>query len=186
MPKTLQNALWIAGVLAFLYLAVEINGAEASTPDTQNPPALPTPASAIPTDGVIVNLCDYAEWPQMHTGHPISTMPVFPDTSQILPTIPPAQITSIGQANTYDFIHSNDFRSVKCNGKEYHLTKTQASVIKRLYEYHQKGIGSVHQDTLLEKADVYSTRIRDVFKGSKALGTLVISHGKGYFHLVHR
>lgn len=80
--------------------------------------------------------------------------------------------------------HSEDFRTISYQGHEYHLTLNQARVTERLLIAHQNKTPEVHQATLLEKLEIYSKRVRDVFKNSPALGTLIVKgEKKGTFRL---
>jgi hypothetical protein len=80
--------------------------------------------------------------------------------------------------------HSEDFRTVYCQGLEHHLTLNQARVVERLWLAYENKTPEVHQSTLLEKLEIYSRRVRDVFKNSTALGTLIVKGEKrGTFRL---
>jgi hypothetical protein len=82
------------------------------------------------------------------------------------------------------FRHSEDFRTIYHKGREYHLTLNQARIVERLWNAHQNKTPEVHQSTLLEKLEIYSRRVRDVFKNSPALYSLVIrGEKKGTFRL---
>ena len=79
---------------------------------------------------------------------------------------------------------SDDFGTVNKNGQEYHLTTNQARITERLWIALQNKTPEVHQSTLLESLEIYSKRVRDVFKNSPALGTLIVKgERKGHFRL---
>jgi hypothetical protein len=83
-----------------------------------------------------------------------------------------------------DFRYSDDFRTVTHNGREYHLTTSQSRVVEKLWEAYKNKTPEVHQATLLEKLEIYSKRIRDVFKNSPALNCLIVrGETKGTFRL---
>jgi hypothetical protein len=79
--------------------------------------------------------------------------------------------------------HSADFRSVHWFGADYTFTPTQAAVIRQLWEAWEDGTPGLGQETLLEGAGSTGDRLRDVFRGSPAWGTLVVPLGKGLFSL---
>jgi hypothetical protein len=79
--------------------------------------------------------------------------------------------------------HSADYRSVHWFGCDYTFTPTQAAVIRQLWEAWEDGTPGVGQETLLEGAGSTGDRLRDVFRGSPAWGTLVVPLGKGLFAL---
>jgi hypothetical protein len=79
--------------------------------------------------------------------------------------------------------HSPDYRSVHWFGCDYTFTPTQAAVIRQLWEAWEDGTPGVGQETLLEGAGSTGDRLRDVFRGSPAWGTLVVALGKGLFAL---
>lgn len=83
-----------------------------------------------------------------------------------------------------EFIHSDDFRTIRFQGMDYYLTLTQSRVVERLYSYYQQHIPEIHQDTLLENLEIHSKRLRDVFKNSPAWGTFILrGQKKGTFKL---
>ena len=69
---------------------------------------------------------------------------------------------------------SEDYRTVRKNGQEFHLTLNQARIVEKLWQAHTNKTPEVHQSTLLEKLEIYSTRLRDVFKNSEAFNSLVV------------
>jgi hypothetical protein len=79
--------------------------------------------------------------------------------------------------------HSADYRSVHWFGADYTFTPTQAAVIRQLWEAWEDGTPGLGQETLLEGAGSTGDRLRDVFRGSPAWGTLVVPLGKGLFAL---
>lgn len=78
---------------------------------------------------------------------------------------------------------TKDFRTVKVKQSEYKVSPTQGRVINRMWEYLNKGIHQVHQDTLLEDLGVYSNKMKDVFKNSPLWKSLVRPAGKGFYRL---
>jgi hypothetical protein len=109
--------------------------------------------------------------------------------NQVLMTMPQSEIYSYHSLNVrseslLELKHSEDFRTVCYQGKEYHLTLNQARVTERLLKAHQNKTPEVHQATLLENLEIYSKRVRDVFKNSPTWGTLIVKgEKKGTFRL---
>jgi hypothetical protein len=79
--------------------------------------------------------------------------------------------------------HCKDFRFVHWFGTDYTFTPTQAAVVRQLWEAWEDGTPGLGQETLLEGAGSTGDRLRDVFRGSPAWGTLVVPLGKGLFAL---
>ena len=99
-------------------------------------------------------------------------------------TLPESNLTSSEKSEpTPDLFITPDYRLVVVKGAEVKASPTQARVIARLWEYLQKGISKVHQDTLLEGLGIYSTKLKDVFKKSPLWKTLVVQAGNGFYRL---
>lgn len=79
--------------------------------------------------------------------------------------------------------HSADFRSVHWFGADYTFTPTQAAVIRQLWEAWEDGTPGVGQETLLAGAGSEGSRLRDLFRGHAAMGSMVVALGKGLFAL---
>lgn len=85
--------------------------------------------------------------------------------------------------------HSDDFRKVVKEGKEYILTPKQAQVIEILYNNFMKGTPEVGQDFIRESIYghnvIITTRVRDIFKSSPDARKALIEQGprKGIFRL---
>src|SRR5262249_5121252 len=83
-------------------------------------------------------------------------------------------------------VHSPDFRSVHWAGKPYEFTPLQARCVQVLWESWERGVPPVGEQTILERADSESRRLRDVFdKGEHpAWDTMIVPGGtKGSFRL---
>jgi hypothetical protein len=207
MSKAIKTLAWAGAIALIIYIAVEVSTIKVEAETSQNPPVIPI--SSDPADSVCVNIGgDSSTFVRAKTflsqtsDEYIQSLQSanIPVVSHIPPTIPPAtetkQIASIQQAEILvsdikqstpneiaGLVHSDDFRTVKCQGKEYFLSTTQALVVQRIIEGMNKGITAIYQDALLEDSGVYSKRIRDVFKSSPAWKALVIPLGKGFFRL---
>ena len=79
--------------------------------------------------------------------------------------------------------HSDDFRTVHWFGERYTFNSTQAAVVRVLWKAWEAGTPGVATDTLLEEAGTSGSRLRDIFKGHTALGTLFVQSGKGVYRL---
>ena len=71
--------------------------------------------------------------------------------------------------------HSVDFRSVVWDGIPYALTGTQAAIVAILWAEWQAGTPEVSQAALLEGVGSLTARVRELFRGSPAWGTLIVS-----------
>jgi hypothetical protein len=100
-----------------------------------------------------------------------------------LPTAGPPPTPAAPPAGADFPRHSSDFRSVRWFGADYTFTPTQAAVVRQLWEAWEDGTPALGQETLLEGAGSTGDRLRDVFRGSPAWGTLVVPLGKGLFAL---
>jgi hypothetical protein len=68
--------------------------------------------------------------------------------------------------------------------QSFSLTKTQAKVVAVLYSAYRAGHPDLTWDQIKVQIGSYATRITDVFKRSKAWGTLIVSTGaKGTYRL---
>jgi hypothetical protein len=80
--------------------------------------------------------------------------------------------------------HGVDFRTFNVRDAEYAFTPTQAAVVKRLWEAWEEDTPDVGSDTLLEACGTTGGRLRDVFKGNAAWGSLILPGvARGTFRL---
>jgi len=103
-------------------------------------------------------------------------------------TLPPAGLIALAAsaagADRGDFRHSPDFRSVSCGGEKYSFTARQGQVVQILFEAREKGAPDVGQHYILEELESKAERLRDLFKSSRAWGSLIVrGQGKGTFRL---
>ena len=73
------------------------------------------------------------------------------------------------------FRHSPDYAMVVVNGREYHLSSLQAAAVRVLHEAHVQGVPELRGAYVLEAIESASRSLSDLFKGSPAWGTLVVS-----------
>ncbi|MBN1510747.1 MAG: hypothetical protein JXB13_01920 [Phycisphaerae bacterium] len=71
-------------------------------------------------------------------------------------------------------MHSPDFRMITVGETQYPFTKTQAVIVKELYEAAQNGTPDVGDAFLLERADAKTSRLVDIFRDCAAWGTLIL------------
>jgi hypothetical protein len=96
-----------------------------------------------------------------------------------------SDLLQAGQLNAGEarrpFRHSESFRWIECDGTEFILSMNQALVVKQLHEFREP----VHESQVLEELvdEIKSTRIAEVFKGSKIIGTFVIPLPKAHYRL---
>lgn len=76
-----------------------------------------------------------------------------------------------------DRFHSEDFTTLVWRGETFHFSKAQSRVIARLWQAWINGTPSVSTSMLLEVAGSSGTRLRDVFKGHPAWGTVIVKDG---------
>jgi len=80
--------------------------------------------------------------------------------------------------------HSPDFRNVVWCGREFIFTGLQAAVVKVLWQAWELGTPDVGDAFLLESCASSGKRLRDVFKGNKAWGTMIREgHSRGSHRL---
>lgn len=79
--------------------------------------------------------------------------------------------------------HGDDYRSVHWFGSDYLFNGTQAAVVKVLWEAWEDGEPVVGGETLLEAAAMDNSRIRDIFRGHPAWGTMIVPVGRGSYSL---
>jgi hypothetical protein len=79
--------------------------------------------------------------------------------------------------------HCPDYRFVHWFGTDYTFTPTQAAVVRQLWEAWEDGTPGMGQETLLEGAKSEGSRLRDLFRGHPAWGTMIAALGKGLFAL---
>ncbi len=85
-----------------------------------------------------------------------------------------------------DRSHAEDFTSVMWYGKRYEFTPgAQAESIRALWQAFENGGHSLNQETIAAKVDSQNKkfRLRVVFRGHPALGTMIKSPRKGVFLL---
>lgn len=71
--------------------------------------------------------------------------------------------------------HSKDFAGVRWGGQTFQFNHRQRSVVAALVQARREGHDWVGQDTLLELADSDGGRLRDLFRGHPAWGTMIVS-----------
>ncbi|HEV2418662.1 MAG TPA: hypothetical protein VGX94_12725 [Terriglobia bacterium] len=81
------------------------------------------------------------------------------------------------------FAHSDDFRSVKFGGVSHTVTKSQAAVIRLLYEASLTEMPEVAHERIMETVGLRTSQLRDTFKGSPLWGTLIVWSHKGLYRL---
>lgn len=80
--------------------------------------------------------------------------------------------------------HTDDFSSVYWPGAgTFDLTPTQAAVVACLWNAAESGTHEVSQKDLLRTAESQAVRLVDVFKRSRAWGTLIVSTSLGFYRL---
>jgi hypothetical protein len=74
------------------------------------------------------------------------------------------------------FWHSEDYKSIRWNGKAYELTKRQSVIVRQLHVAHLEGSPDVRQQELMKQLDVPYSKLRDSFRqaNGKLLGTMII------------
>lgn len=75
---------------------------------------------------------------------------------------------------TARFQPSTDYRSILWRGTPYTLTPNQATIVRRLHEAHLAGTPALGKEALLDAIQAETSRVRDSFKGSTLLDTLVV------------
>lgn len=70
--------------------------------------------------------------------------------------------------------HGPDFAAVNWGGRVFTFAPKQRSVVAALFRAREDGHGWVGQDALLEIADSDCHRLRDLFRGHPAFGTLIV------------
>lgn len=82
-----------------------------------------------------------------------------------------------------EFAHSESYSSVRWRGREFELTEAQAGVVRNLHRARESGIEWVSTRDALADVDTGATRVSDVFKGSPAWKSLVITAHRGRYRL---
>lgn len=73
------------------------------------------------------------------------------------------------------FVHSDDFRFVKINSKEYNFTSGQAEIVQLFFEQHNNGITELSQDWIITELDLpLQSRLRDKFRNHPAWGEIIV------------
>jgi hypothetical protein len=96
---------------------------------------------------------------------------------------PPADSTTPPRLDPERFRHGPDYRDCMWNGTHYTVTATQAACVKVLWEAWEHGTPEVGQQHILETAGSESSSLKDVFKGSTAWKTMIVSTRQGLFRL---
>ena len=79
--------------------------------------------------------------------------------------------------------HALDYRSVIWYGHQYTFTANQAACVRILWESWKDGTPEVGDATVLEGAEIDTRRLRDVFRGHPAWGSMIV---KGKTKGTHR
>jgi len=87
---------------------------------------------------------------------------------------PPAAPSDGGVPLAGPLSHSPDFAAVNWYGTVYEFRGRQRLVVAALWDAMREGYHSMSQDSLLELAECEGGRLRDVFRGNPAWGTLII------------
>ena len=83
-----------------------------------------------------------------------------------------------------EFGHTDDYRSIRHQGKEHSLTARQATVVKLLHEALLSGYPLVAKARLLSAVESETSAVRDIFKGSPLWNTLISpAGGRGFYRL---
>ncbi len=77
-----------------------------------------------------------------------------------------------------EFSHSPDYRSVNLRGKRFTFTAFQAEAVKELHNAFKNGTPDLSQATILSKIAAQSARLKDIFRGSNAWGSVVVRSSK--------
>jgi hypothetical protein len=82
------------------------------------------------------------------------------------------------------FTHSDDYRSIRFNGKNHTVTHNQGEIIRILHEAFQRGTPCIGKAKLLDAVRSETSRVQDFFRGSPLWKTLVIGgNRKGTYRL---
>ena len=73
--------------------------------------------------------------------------------------------------------YGSGFRSVRWKGQLYSFTRLQAIVVGHLWRAYQQGTPDVADNLLMNSVDSKSDRIVDIFRSSKAIGSMIIPGG---------
>jgi hypothetical protein len=104
--------------------------------------------------------------------------------SETAPAVEPAPVDCRNQSAPNDAItYADDFGWLRCHLGEFVFTNTQRPVVQALVaDWQKRGLG-LSSSHLLEVCGTVSERLRDVFKGNPAWGTLIVETRKGYYML---
>jgi hypothetical protein len=117
------------------------------------------------------------------TSHFDQTIPADSPASARITTDPAvaATTTSDSTPQTGEFIHSDDFRSIRWLGKEYSLTTGQAQVMQMLWEANCHGTSELSEAYILERLGSPASRLADTFRQrepqSELWGSLIVRGG---------
>lgn len=81
------------------------------------------------------------------------------------------------------FYHSDDYRYVSLDDKDFHLGDVQARVIEQLHDAAHSRTPWVHGKTLLYESGSNAVRLRDLFRNKRTWRGLIISNERGYYRL---
>jgi hypothetical protein len=84
------------------------------------------------------------------------------------------------------FVHSEDYRAITINGRQFSLTTNQALVVQTLHEAYEKGLVGVSVTTLLERIGAPSSRLRDSFRAGEGVelwNILILKRGRDMYSL---
>jgi hypothetical protein len=110
---------------------------------------------------------------------PENTITVWADGVPITVTVAVggerAEVVTAGPPDTGGAVHSPDFASVRWRGQVFAFTPKQRLIVAALWHARQQGYEWVSTESLLEAAESNGGRVRELFKGHPAWGTLIIS-----------
>jgi len=81
------------------------------------------------------------------------------------------------------FRPSPDYRVITFRGEEYQATVNQARVIQLMHEQKDAGNPVLSQDFILERLDIGSKTLLQVFRGSRLWKTIIVATGRGLYQL---
>ena len=89
-----------------------------------------------------------------------------------------------GRAVPGKFWHSPDHRKVRLGSQAYTLSTNRARVVEFMHKQHQAGDPVMSQSTILERLEIRSSNLYQVFRGCPAWGRLVVkAEPAGFFRL---
>ena len=92
--------------------------------------------------------------------------------------------TTQATATPLPFRHSADFRSLRWGDTLFSFSPLQAACVGIMWAALESGTADLSQAHILEEAGSFSDRLRDLFAGHPAFGTLIVKGAaKGTFRL---